>query len=121
LFPATGSCGGFAPVRCSQSNASIVITFRSKSSFSPDEEACDVRVSLRVVQIAEVVIPDVVDENDRLLARAGRVGRNPPQRRERDLVRPVAVAVHPKTVRGTAVATQSSTWLLTPRSVYCFR
>ncbi len=38
LFPGTGSCAGSAPVRWSQSNASIVITFRSKISFRPDEK-----------------------------------------------------------------------------------
>ena len=35
---AVGSSGGFAPVRCAQSNASIVITLRSNSSLNCEEK-----------------------------------------------------------------------------------
>ena len=37
-FPGTGSSGGLAPVRWSQSNASIVMMLRSKTSFSWSEK-----------------------------------------------------------------------------------
>ena len=71
-----GSSGGFAPVRCGQSNASIVITLRSSSSLNCEEKKPG-DVGRRGREVVEVVVPDVVDQRDDLVAVAGVVAAVP--------------------------------------------